>query len=424
MSALVKANSKKNNEIDFLDLLKQLEDMEHKYKNDVFPKFNVFRSAKLVKHEIRHSNILAFLLSPNESHGLGDALLKRFVIIASTVSSHINNKDRLRMALATFDDARVFREAPFTIVDASNAQVARSGESNKNFIDILVHSDSNKIVMVIENKLGSRERDNQLKTYHDHVKGDTRYNGFTKLYVYLTVDDDPSESDSDIWASIHYDFIKENLFEIYERKKTTIGDDVGLFITHYLDLISRNIMREVDPKFVEACEAVYANHKAILDQIIQIRTTANSRFVSEFIKVNKGIIQLGQSNKRFTFITEELKQLMAEKNMKSVGSWQGDSIPIALTYKFTEEKITLIVRVGPMGDQAKDKRDKLVRILKPKIKTFNDNKTIVKSVSAVYDDEDNEFAILEAMNSLYKKLNDAYLKALAKSIRDVWGKKS
>lgn len=34
--------------------------------------FNVFRALKIEKLEIRHSNVLAWLLDPDESHGLSD----------------------------------------------------------------------------------------------------------------------------------------------------------------------------------------------------------------------------------------------------------------------------------------------------------------------------------------------------------------
>ena len=39
--------------------------------------FNVFRALKIERVEIRHSNALAWLLDPSESHGLGDVVLRR-----------------------------------------------------------------------------------------------------------------------------------------------------------------------------------------------------------------------------------------------------------------------------------------------------------------------------------------------------------
>ena len=42
-------------------------------------RFNIFEAVGLVRQEIRHSAFLAFLLDPQENHGLGDAFAKRLL---------------------------------------------------------------------------------------------------------------------------------------------------------------------------------------------------------------------------------------------------------------------------------------------------------------------------------------------------------
>ena len=42
-------------------------------------KFNVFDVLRISKMEIRHSNMLAWLLNPKETHGLGDTFLRKFL---------------------------------------------------------------------------------------------------------------------------------------------------------------------------------------------------------------------------------------------------------------------------------------------------------------------------------------------------------
>lgn len=42
-------------------------------------KFNLFDVLRNAHYEIRHSNVVAWLLDPNETHGLGDRFLRRFV---------------------------------------------------------------------------------------------------------------------------------------------------------------------------------------------------------------------------------------------------------------------------------------------------------------------------------------------------------
>lgn len=43
------------------------------------PRFNVFDVLRYSEYEIRHSNVLAWLLTPGETHGLGDKFLRRFL---------------------------------------------------------------------------------------------------------------------------------------------------------------------------------------------------------------------------------------------------------------------------------------------------------------------------------------------------------
>ncbi len=42
-------------------------------------KFNLFDVLKISRTEIRHSNMLAWFLTPYENHGFGDKILKGFV---------------------------------------------------------------------------------------------------------------------------------------------------------------------------------------------------------------------------------------------------------------------------------------------------------------------------------------------------------
>lgn len=41
--------------------------------------FNIFESLGAVRHELRHSDFLAFLLDPNQNHGLGDEFARQML---------------------------------------------------------------------------------------------------------------------------------------------------------------------------------------------------------------------------------------------------------------------------------------------------------------------------------------------------------
>ena len=71
-------------------------------------KFNVFDVLNIVTLEIRHSNVLAWLLNPNESHNIGVKALKLFLESIPTPSgvdltSLINGSSKI-------DSVSVFRE--------------------------------------------------------------------------------------------------------------------------------------------------------------------------------------------------------------------------------------------------------------------------------------------------------------------------
>ena len=70
---------------------------------------NIFDVLKLKDHEIRHSNVLAWLLDPHGSHGMGDEFLKLFisrVIKANPVLKY----DVLKWCYLDTSDCEVQRE--------------------------------------------------------------------------------------------------------------------------------------------------------------------------------------------------------------------------------------------------------------------------------------------------------------------------
>ena len=67
-----------------VDLTKSLEsfiigNIELEKLEDELSEVNFFVAIGAVRSEMRHSNFLAFLLDPAQSHGLGDLFLKRFL---------------------------------------------------------------------------------------------------------------------------------------------------------------------------------------------------------------------------------------------------------------------------------------------------------------------------------------------------------
>lgn len=101
--------------------------------------FNPFSILGIENYEIRHSNVLAWLLDPRENHGFGDSILKKILAQILLHNEHLEDKSTnvLNIHLADLNDATVARE-----------------EFN---IDILVVSKRHKLVLLIENKINAKE---------------------------------------------------------------------------------------------------------------------------------------------------------------------------------------------------------------------------------------------------------------------------
>ena len=80
-----------------------LEDEKLEKINKSVSRFNPFRVLKLEHYEIRHSNFLAWLLNPQESHDLDDVFLKKFLEKINEnndtiISTETINKDNITIA--------------------------------------------------------------------------------------------------------------------------------------------------------------------------------------------------------------------------------------------------------------------------------------------------------------------------------------
>lgn len=205
-------------------------------------KFNLFDILKITRTEIRHSNMLSWLLNPNENHGLGDSILRGFIQYVTT----------------TFpEDRDVFDTL---LMDCHDFIIQREWHN----IDILAVSSNEKFVFCIENKIDSGEHDNQLKRYRKIIE-DT-YPDYNNMYVYLSPEG-VEASEPDYWCSMSY----QDVLGIIEkaRMKVKLLPDVELLINNYVEAVRRDIVG--DERLVQICAEIYAKHKKALDLIFENR---------------------------------------------------------------------------------------------------------------------------------------------------------
>jgi len=238
------------------DLVSDIDCLEplHEWTNDL----NIFSLLKLDRVEIRHSNMLSWLLNPNELHGLSDKLLKKFLIYATkgTNISIMRGLTPVDVDLMNLDDVVVYRE--------------------KDNIDILIVSENSRLVLAIENKIGSSEHSNQLEKYKIGLLKDYP-NNYHFVLIYLTPDGEES-SDIDNWISMSYEFILEeisNLINIYK-----IPDKARLYIEDYIKAIRRSVVE--DKEIVDICKKIYFKHQEALDLIFENKPDLISH-ISDYI---------------------------------------------------------------------------------------------------------------------------------------------
>lgn len=208
--------------------------------------FNIFDVLKIARTEIRHSNMLAWLLDPNEDHGLGSRVLNELVLMLIR-NGHIPTTGADRFLLAKYEDVTIYRE-------------------RKN-IDILIESVKDRFVICIENKIDTKDHSNQLNKYDQSVNED--YPNFQKVFLYLTPGGElPTEETNSSWACVDYGSISDCIEKA--TRNAPINEKVRDFIAYYQEVLRREIM-DGDKKMQEFCREIYRQHKAVLDMIYEYR---------------------------------------------------------------------------------------------------------------------------------------------------------
>lgn len=382
----------KANEELLVNLIRDLEAVEQRFKEDINKGFNIFAAAGLVRQEIRHSTILAYLLKPYESHGLGDNLAKKIINLATQKSNHEATPNSLKVALADFDDLVVNTEVGY----------------NKKRIDVLAYSARNQVVLAIENKVDSSEGDNQLKTYSEFINQDINFNNYKKLFVYLTLaGGEPSESE---WVALGYKDILDILNDILLKSDGQINDDKKIFINHYIELVRKHIMEEINQDLRDACVEIYRRHKVAIDLINNNLPTPVSDAQESFWKEKSNQISKIYSNKRvFGFLPNILLNVIPE----TAGTeWFYQKKPLVIWFSFQDSKIGIIIEVGPMANAAE--RARLVQELdkqvgKSRDKTGSTYSRVWSHYKKVELEKLSDYDLKLTMDDLYNKLESEKL---------------
>ncbi|MDB5407505.1 MAG: hypothetical protein JWL84_2417 [Rhodospirillales bacterium] len=209
-------------------------------------RFNLFEAVGAVRGELRHSNFLAHLLSPNRSHGLGQVVLENVLrAVLELIPPERRPVMTLELRVADLGDAIVYRE--------------------RDNIDLLIEIDSLDLVVVIENKVDSKAGDGQLERYR--VMTESRYPARRKLYVYLTPTGADSEHPS--YTAFSYVRLAEVLESLLDNERSVIAPEPAVIIRHYVEMLRRHIVP--DERLQDLARRLYERHSEALDFIFECR---------------------------------------------------------------------------------------------------------------------------------------------------------
>lgn len=209
--------------------------------------FNIFRALKVEEVEIRHSNTLGWLLDPAESHGLGDVFLRRILS---------------NILLESNADIEGLSAAQVELMDFSDIEVRREWKH----IDVLVIDRKNRLVLLIENKLGSGEGAGQLARYWETVGHE--FQCFKLVPVFLTLEGKSSEDEE---ASKYITYSHARLLTALERilnqRRDQMPEAVATFLTHYTNTLRRLTMQ--DQTLIKLCQEIYRKHREAIELIVK-----------------------------------------------------------------------------------------------------------------------------------------------------------
>lgn len=350
-------------------------------------RLNVFNALQLQNQEIRHSNFLAWLLNPNESHKLGDAFLKELLQIV--LKEYSKNPE---ITIKLFD---------IILNDFNDAQVEREKRTNKGrYIDIFIESKSNKFVCVIENKVWTKDTNNQLEHYQTYI--DSK-NYKHKLFIYLAPN--PSNDYGGLYKNymcLSYEKVCQAIDNLLKRQTNAMCDKIRYFIEDYKEMVERNIMDNVDYKDFALCVKIYNKHREAIDMINKVNKNIINRInkiLQEVVKENSLLALETCKGKWVRFIvSNKINYKIAKKD------WVKSDNILMIEIKIERENIRadIIIRQPKKDDNAKQQRDKLIDVAKEffkyeknndlyahiySVKLFNENDEQCKYYEFSYEDD-------------------------------------
>lgn len=172
-------------------------------------KFCLFDALGITGKEEIHSNLLFWLLNPDESHGLGDKFLKELIKTVFNCEIDVNKIESRKLEKDLTEGRRID-------------------------IEIIGH----EWILAIENKINSSELNDQTSRYAKYYKNVEISKGISKdrlFLIYLTRTGEAASSD--YFKSVSYKQIRM----ILEKIKPEFNEEANYLLTYFIQHIFYNL---------------------------------------------------------------------------------------------------------------------------------------------------------------------------------------
>lgn len=221
---------------------------------DQLAEFNLFDVLSVWHREPQHSWVIAWLLDPRGSHGLGGYFLRAFLSQAAKEAG-----------ARGLDAPTPFDVDGWTL---SDVEVARE----RHHIDILAVGEADGFVCLIENKIFSKEWAGQLRGYLKTVERE--YAELKPFPIFLTPGgvDPMKETDRARYTPFDYETVADLLERTIATRGTAIGPSVRSFLEQYIRTLRRRVLDTPD-NIDDLALRLYNNHREAIDLIIKAKSS-------------------------------------------------------------------------------------------------------------------------------------------------------
>ena len=360
-------------------------------------KFNVFDVLNIVTAETSHSNVLAWLLNPNESHNIGDKALKLFL---ESIHRGESSKSGVDLTSLINDSSKIDRVEIRTEEYIFQRQEPRRKKDTRRIdISILIKSGSKKFLIIIENKIGAKDTTRQLVDYRNWAENKFKED-YKKIFIYLTpervVPNDKNELPH--WDLFSYEQIERDILNKVIQK--TPKGNAKEFIKQYVDILRRIILGNSN----KLCNDIYDKHEKVINLIY--KEVIVKKFIDQYVKdkieedKNFEVVDF-DSKKYIQFTTKTLSEKIKIQREK------GDKPILLFQFVSNSNRLALTLGLG-QGDDVNQllsfmEREKEIFTF-PKEKKGWKTKVIFSMPILGTKDYDHEDMVEKIVGSLTKKI--------------------